>query len=268
MYAKIILIVAMAVIGLLVSIGSVFYKKARRDFSSAIFDTFFHKSTLKNEYPFSDNGILTLTDNAGSVEIEGWKGNTLIVEAIKRAKIEKDLDDIHVAISVVENRAEIKTETKSNGYIKAFVDYKIKVPKNVCLESIEQGAGSVKIKDIKGSIRANVGAGSITIENAENSVEIKTGAGSIKVMMTTVPSSAAIKLHTGTGSIKLGLPEEVNAMIHAESNTGSIKSDFDIIGEKTKKSLVGDFRKGIIGQPGGGTIELQSNVGSISIKRN
>jgi hypothetical protein len=105
----------------------------------------------------------------------------------------------------------------------------------------ETGSGGLELRHVKGSLQAAAGSGDVRVEGeATGEWMVRTGSGSVQLRL---PTNASFDLdaHTGSGSINLSHPVEVQ---------GSI-------GRKEVKGKVGG---------GGVPIEVQTGSGSIKIE--
>ena len=225
---------------------------------------------INKSFTVGDSSSFRLENVNGSVDIQSWQENVIQVTAIIEADDQQDRDRISIDMSQngrgvsVETRFE-KTSTWGNNNHSGSVDYRIMVPENVDLAKIELVNGSLTIENVLGEVNAELVNGSIKASGLGADADISSVNGSIKVSYLQVSKDLEqIKITTVNGSIKLHLPENINAALDAETMHGSIKNDF---GLKVEKNLfAGRNMRGDIGSADA-RISLESVNGSIKVMK-
>jgi len=218
-------------------------------------------------FDVDENSSLRLENVNGSVSIIAWDKNEIKVTAIVTADDQDDRD--RITIEMEQNSRGVSVETrykKQSGWgshHSGKVDYKVSVPFGAELPSIELVNGSLVIENVLGDIDAELVNGSIVATGLAGDSEISSVNGSIKVKYKTIESSLKrINLETVNGSVKLYLPDDVNASVEVETVHGSIKNDFGLKAEKgmfVGHNLHGDIGNGDI------SISIDSVNGSVKI---
>jgi hypothetical protein len=140
------------------------------------------------------------------------------------------------------------------------------------------GSGGVSARNIHGDVRVATGSGSISVARPDARVNAKTGSGSIVVQgandsLTAMAGSGSLtidgnpspssfwELHTGSGSVNLGLPANGSFRLNAVARSGKIQAGIPIvIEEQSRRELrarVGSGAARIEVQTGSGTIRIQ-----------
>lgn len=121
---------------------------------------------------------------------------------------------------------------------------------DVSAEAVHSGHTSVKTY-----------SGSILIKGFEGDAELSSDSGNI-TLQCDKPASA-IRIACSSGSVKLGLPDNIQFALDAQTNSGSIKTDFSL-----DKSSSGD--KHLRGSVGNGSlaVSVKTTSGNISVSRN
>ncbi|MDB4878149.1 MAG: hypothetical protein JWM41_4595 [Gemmatimonadetes bacterium] len=126
------------------------------------------------------------------------------------------------------------------------------------------GNGDVRIESANGPVTVTTGNGRIDVTTALGAVNANTGNGDIDVRMKSLPSDAGMTFNSGSGAIRVTLPDGFNGRIDASSGNGSLRSDFDI-------SIVGRLDaqhvRGTIGK-GGPLLRLNTGNGQIELRKN
>jgi hypothetical protein len=118
-------------------------------------------------------------------------------------------------------------------------------------------SGSVKIKTDKPANIENVSVDiEITAPSGMN-IDIDLGVGNIDYVNR--PGGGCF-FNTGVGSIKLGLPADINVIVDLVTGVGSINIDFNVEGEVTQKTV-----NGTIGDGDEGEIRARTGVGDIEM---
>ena len=129
--------------------------------------------------------------------------------------------------------------------------------------SIELVNGSLVIENVQGDINVELVNGSIVATGLAGNAEVSSVNGSIKVEYKTIePRLKRINLETVNGSVKLYLPDHVNASVDVETVHGAINNDFGLTAKKgmfVGHNLHGDIGSGDI------SISIDSVNGSVNI---
>jgi hypothetical protein len=154
------------------------------------------------------------------------------------------------------------------------ISYRITVPQNATVRSrtgsgsqeivgldgpVEAGTGSgrIRIADVKASVAASTGSGSILIENISGGLRARTGSGSI-----TADGDPKDRwdLDTGSGSVRLRVPQQAAFDVSAHTGSGSVTIDHPI-------TVTGRLRRNeLSGRVRGGGVALSIRTGSGSIR--
>lgn len=235
-----------------------------------------YEETFKKKIDFVPNGFISLQNINGSVWVEGWDQNAVMIEATKkvRAGSRKKADDLleKVRIEISRSDDEIIIETHLPNFHNSIWDwifgdagsasvrYKLYVPRQSRLE-ISTTNGSIHASDINGQLRLRSTNGKIEARDVAGQVEARTTNGSILAELTRVDDSGDMGFTTTNGSIKVYLPPDVHCYIRAKTTNGSISSDFplEVQGRFNSRKLKGSINGG------GPLVELRTTNGSIKI---
>jgi DUF4097 and DUF4098 domain-containing protein YvlB len=142
--------------------------------------------------------------------------------------------------------------------------------------------GSIECLSVKGAVDVRTTNGRVKIESVEGPIDASTTNGSISAEMTRSTDDRKLRFSTTNGSISLRLPAglrndirastsngaiDVNLPasaafhVNARTNGASIRSEFDVKGDISKKSI-----EGVVGS-GGPLLDLSTSNGSISLQR-
>lgn len=122
------------------------------------------------------------------------------------------------------------------------------------------GSGSISVSKPDSRVTVKAGSGPITIQGASDSLTATTGSGSLAIDGNPSPNSFW-ELHTGSGSVNLGLPANGSFRLSATARSGSIQASIPIvIEEQSRREL-----RARVGS-GAARIEVQTGSGSIRIQ--
>lgn len=235
---------------------------------------------VEKTFDVSPGGTLKLETNRGSIRVGTHNSDQVSV----RVEIEgSNEDDMQIEFSNSGNDVTVigEQEGQSKGfwggsnYTKVAFD--IKVPKSYNLD-VDTAGGSIKIQDLNGRVEANTSGGSIKLGRIDGIVDVNTSGGSIKVDEVTGTIRAHTsggsvkatiskqptgdsKLTTSGGSIKVYLAEDIAVDLSARTSGGRVKSDFDVNGETSKRSIRGAINGG------GPKLTLKTSGGSVKVMK-
>ena len=132
--------------------------------------------------------------------------------------------------------------------------------------AINTVSGDIRINRVGSSVRANSFSGDINIESSAYEINLTASvfSGSIRFNGRLNPDGL-YKINSFSGDVTLNLPADSNFVIDATTSKGSIKSDFDIKGNRETQKK-GERLKGVVGSDGPPVI-LSTSSGSIQIRK-
>jgi DUF4097 and DUF4098 domain-containing protein YvlB len=128
--------------------------------------------------------------------------------------------------------------------------------------TIQTSSGDVKLGSLSAEFTRVSGASAvIRIEALEGDCEVKNSSGDVTVGCTSPTDKIAIS--TASGRVQLSLPDDSSFKLDATTNSGNIRSQFDLDGEKADE----DYLRGT---HNGGNIDVRvsTSSGDISINKN
>lgn len=231
---------------------------------------------VEHSYDVNKGGTLNLKTDVGSLNIKTHNRDTVEIEV----QVDGDnADEFEVSHSLSGGDVTvIGTFDRGDNYWGRNIRAKfyITVPKEYNLD-IRTSGGSIDIDDLVGTIDANTSGGSIEIGDIDGDVELHTSGGSITTGsvngdLNAHTSGGSInatfakqltddaKLDTSGGSITVRMIKDMKVDLNASTSGGRVRSDFDVDGRVSKKSIRGEINGG------GPRLKLHTSGGSISIK--
>ncbi|MCD8539903.1 MAG: hypothetical protein LRY55_09145 [Leadbetterella sp.] len=194
--------------------------------------------------PAAANPVVSVYNLIGSVKVEGYSGNKILLEIDKTISAEKREDvqrgekefelgvDTQQDTVVIYTKAPYDTRPSRNKSDKnnripysIRLDYVIKVPQNVHLRLSTINGGSIQVTNVSGKMKIDNINGSISVANAEGKTELQTINGGIDVSYAGSPATGS-SCHTINGTINASYPEDLSADIRLKSMNGSFYTDF------------------------------------------
>jgi Toastrack DUF4097 len=175
-----------------------------------------------------------------------------------------DVSNVNVEIVTNSTPQRFSAETKYPRFknnTDVSVRYEFMVPKSAILDEINNVNGEISITGVENEIRISTVNGAAEVQGTKSSLSAETVNGRIEVAWIDFPRNGNVDMQTVNGSLKLRLPGNANADVHAASLNGSIESEFPMTvqGRFISKKLTGKIGAG------GTSIDLNTVNGSINI---
>jgi DUF4097 and DUF4098 domain-containing protein YvlB len=259
----------------------------------------------------TDRAVVPLTNPAkpalikadvlmGSINVKGYDGKEVIVEAKARERSLADEDDeddedqeekdkaakiagmkklgvVSTGLEVEESNNVVSISAESWKYA---VDITIQVPRASSLELHSTNDGDIVVENVSGEIEVENVNGSNTLRNISGNAVVNTVNGDVTVTMTRVTPDKPMSFSSMNGDVDVTLPADIKANVKMKSQQGEIYSDFDITlkpvpqkAEEVSKSGKGKYRisfeKNIYGAINGGGPEYAFNTfnGDVFIRK-
>jgi hypothetical protein len=221
------------------------------------------RATVDETRPLAANGELSLENTNGSVRLAGWDEPRVRIEAVKRARSERALEELKVEIEGEGDRLAVRTRYPRPHWMggAGSVEYRVSVPRGARVR-VSTVNGRVEVDGVLGPVRASTVNGSVDLTGVAGAVEASAVNGSVEVDVARVGPSGRSELHTTNGSVRLTLPREASADVEAHTVNGSVHCDFDLADARKSRRKV----EGRIGS-GGPRFELGTVNGSARIER-
>lgn len=223
---------------------------------------------LSKTYAFASDGVISLTNVNGDVEIEAWDRDEVSLEAVKTATDEEGLARLSIVIDHTPSRLAIKTEHGRSGWKfwnhrrSSSVRYKLMVPAGVSLRKVDVVNSEVRVRGVRGHVDIDSVNGAIEAAGLAAGGRLDTVNGAIHASFSAVGTADRIVLDTVNGACTVVLPPDAAFTLDADTVNGRVSCDFPItISKSTRRHLKGAVNGG------GATIVLDSVNGSLSIRK-
>ncbi|NKI35599.1 DUF4097 domain-containing protein [Wenzhouxiangella sp. XN79A] len=172
------------------------------------------QETREMELTVAPGSALAIQAGAGPMTVAGHDGDSILVEA--RIYQRSANDDYRLLLETDGNDgARLVAETGSGSFgTSDYIDLAIRVPRTMQLR-IEDGSGSLCVRDLDGDLDIEDGSGSITIASIGGNVVVEDGSGSISIEGV----GGDLRIDDGSGSIEAS---QVAGTVSISDGSGSI----------------------------------------------
>src|SRR5215470_12099633 len=251
--------------------------------------------TDTSEYPISAQGTLSIENASGNIRVQGWDGSTVKVVARRRAESKDVLANMRVDASSAGGNVVIKSVYPSHCR-DCDIAYDIQLPRSAAVTAkdssgdvavtgiggrldLETASGNIDIRQAGGpidaraasgninvtgtaqSLHARTSSGNVKVDGASGSVDARASSGNVSLRCPTVTALSEIKLEATSGDVRLEIPRNTGAAIAAETDAGSIRTNF---GQAPRAGFAGATLAQTIGD-GRVKINLIAVSGSITL---
>ncbi len=150
-------------------------------------------------------------DHGGSLEVEGWDKNIVMVNCEARLN---DLEDWDIEIKETRNGLKLVAKLKDRSIRSNNFIVRLMVPETFNIKT-ESGGGHISIQGVSGEFSGKSAGGGITLHNVSGEARLKTGGGKIKI----TDSDLDGRVSSGGGG---GIVRNVSGNIKATSGGGII----------------------------------------------
>lgn len=201
----------------------------------------------------------------GSIRVHGWSNSDVLVKACIQAAASSDSEARALAsqISLARGSGTIEPSGPSRNEQQYWgVSYEIWVP-NASNLNLNANNGSISVEGVQGEIRFKTQNGSVHLTEVGGDVDGSTANGSLTIDLAGNGwKGNGLRAETTNGSVRLNLPENFSAQVHASTVNGSLKVDLPV-------TVTGEIGKNMSFQLGGGgpLIEATTVNGSVRISK-
>ena len=228
------------------------------------------KSQFHKSLSLEPGGSVTLENINGNIVVSGWEKDAIEISAEGSMDSPQEAGihflgwrfsppDVRVrstADSVRIRTGESRSEDERNS-----VDYVLRVPRSVNLDSIRNGRGRIAISDIYGRSLLDADEGEIRISNYSGSLDVRLGSGVVEAEALDLRPQDSVHITVERGDIVLLLEPSVAAQLVAAAPEGNIFSELELdqtLPAKKISAKLGD---------GQASIELTAVQGDIRIRK-
>jgi len=191
--------------------------------------------------------VVCIANLQGSVKVEGYSGNQVIMEIDETIKADNaadletgkknfkmDFDQKTDSVMAYIGEPYYTRPHKWNGWnggdhhidYSVTLEFVVKVPNNVNLRVSTVNNGDIDVKDVYGALKVTDVNGGIEIANAKGTSDVRTVNGPITVNYLSVPQDAC-SYNTVNGKVTVTYPKDLAADLQFKSMNGAFYTDFD-----------------------------------------
>jgi DUF4097 and DUF4098 domain-containing protein YvlB len=210
-----------------------------------------HKS-----YTLDAKGHLEIHNVNGKIQVEPSTGNTVDIEATKKARgasteaAKAALERVSIVEDVSGDQIRIDTKvTRSEGFSfmngNVQVEYRVKVPAGADVKFTTVNGG-VEVTGLQGHVVAETTNGGVTARELTGQLEASTTNGGLDIDLARMPEGG-VKLDCTNGGIKVRLPRDARATISARISNGGINADnlpVEMSGDNSRRHFEGRMNGG------------------------
>jgi hypothetical protein len=204
---------------------------------------------------------LIVNNDVGSIHVQPSSSSDNVHVMVTKSG--DNPDDIQVNYSQNGNTVTV-TIKRNNSNSTAKADADITTPSKSDLQ-LQNGTGEITVTGIEGKMLLTDGTGSIHASQASltSNSQLQTGTGSISFSGSI--GSGNYQFQSSTGDVSVSLPSNASFHVNANTNVGSISSDFSDVA--IERNIVGASASGDIGSTPSATVTLTTNTGSIHLQK-
>ncbi|MDP1581425.1 MAG: hypothetical protein Q8M02_14220 [Candidatus Didemnitutus sp.] len=222
--------------------------------------------TISRTYPFNADGVISLSNINGEVEIIAWDRHEVSLEAEKIASHQEGLQRMTILIEHTPALLVIKTELEKKWKFwrtaRTEVRYKLRVPAGASLQKVGVVNSRIIVRGVRGFVNLDSINGSIIADGLATGGRFDTINGSITVSFAALDASSRVVLDTVNGSCTVKFPESTAFSLAADTINGSITCEFPLtITKKSRRTLRGDVNGG------GPRVVLDAVNGNLNVRR-
>jgi hypothetical protein len=220
------------------------------------------QTEFRQVYALNPYGHVVVQNLYGDVRITAWDRDEVLVQAIKKSRDPRRLDDAHIVVDSSSELVSIRTQyAGSDAEHPASVEYRIMVPRSANLENVRLINGGLSLNGLAGPVKASSVNGSIKAENLQGQAELSTVNGQLEAGFTRVSRENPISLTSVNGPIRISLPAGAGPGLDARNLSGGIESD---VGQAFRSAS--GHRLHTTARRGGPAVHLHNVNGGILIR--
>jgi len=218
------------------------------------------------EYAFVSDGDLTIDGGMnGGVDVLGWEGNEVRVEARVRVRAESTsrADEILDQVDVRAGPASVEAHGPRTGRHEGWsVSYRISVPHDTDLD-VETHNGGIDLMDVSGRIRLSALNGGVSVKGAGGDVTGRTTNGGVSVELSGDRwEGEGLDVQTTNGGVTVSIPDGYSA----EFETATVNGGFSLDVPLTIQGRIGRHIRSTLGR-GGAPVRVRTTNGGVRIVR-
>src|SRR5580704_2310719 len=179
--------------------------------------------------PLPAGGAFHIENVNGTVDVRAWDRNEVEIHAVKTAnRNPADLDLVSIETRSTAGRVEVSTHYPPDQGVDVTVEYSIRVPRRVLLETVATVNGNVRVTGVEGSGQLQTVNGDIEVYDCAGGFNARGTNGSIHEELQRL-APKPLSLETMNGSVLLAIPAGAGAQLDAQSLNGEIRTEKPVL---------------------------------------
>jgi DUF4097 and DUF4098 domain-containing protein YvlB len=133
---------------------------------------------LHETYDINPNGTVSVMNTSGFIRVSSWNENRVRIDAVKRGRNEEELDQVQIQVNATPTRIEVRT-IYARSRTNVSVDYDLKVPGTVILNSITSTSGDVTLTGPILSATARSTSGDVVAKEIREAATLASTSGNV-----------------------------------------------------------------------------------------
>jgi DUF4097 and DUF4098 domain-containing protein YvlB len=213
-------------------------------------------------YPLPAGGVFTLANVNGSVRIEGWDREEVQVHGVKSAKTNpQDLQRVQIEVAVAPGSVDVRTRYPEDEGVEVTVEYRIRVPRRVLLQSVQTVNGNLLVSGVEGAADLRAVNGDVLVTDTYGRLRARTTNGTVQLELHFSRLPEPVELATVNGVVVVALPSDIDADLEISSVNGDFRSELPV---KVQGSMASREFRGTLGR-GGSPLRIRTVNGGIRV---
>ncbi len=213
---------------------------------------------LHETYDINPNGTVSVTNTSGFIRVSSWSENRVKIDAVRRGR-EDELDQVQIQVNATPTRIEVRT-IYARSRTNVSVDYDLKVPGTVILNSITSTSGDVTLTGPILSATARSTSGDVIAKDIREAATLVSTSGNV----TAEKIGGELRANSTSGDVFVN---DIGSRLTAASTSGNVTAS-QIRDDATASATSGNVKLEKIGgratgRSSSGTIEIHDVGGDV-----
>lgn len=184
--------------------------------------------------PLASGGTFSLANVNGSIEVEGWAREEVQITALQtRAAELAERSGVKIEVLARADGITVRTIYPEGEGVDVGVEYHVRVPHRVRLESVATVNGSVRVRAVEGAGALRTVNGNIEFYDGAGHFDARSTNGNIYMELrhlgdTRAEGDAPATIETINGTVVLALPSQTNSDLDIRSLNGDFSSELPV----------------------------------------
>ncbi len=198
-----------------------------------------YAQTYKTKFSGANKQVVMDID-AKQLDIEGYSGDEVIIEASDLPKVPQEADGLRPLSAGGVDNTNIGLSSNLNGdvlkinvVLKGKATYKVKIPQDLNLiikkrNSCSCNENGMSISGVKGSIEVNTNYEDITLNNVSGPIVANSNQGKIKIVFDDKMPEKPSSIVSYSDNVDITVPEKAKVLFSISASDGNMFTDLDL----------------------------------------